>query len=94
MIRKNFSLFPFLFIFIILLATFSFSQQTGSVERIVISTNKNTINEIENVKADIINTIRIKNFEIIESKNEKNIKESPELKEHYEDLNISLFFFK
>jgi len=64
------------------------------VERIIISTNKNTINEIENVKADIINTIRIKNFEIIESKKEKDIKESPELKEDYEDLNLSLFFFK
>ncbi len=64
------------------------------VERIIIFTNKNAINEIENVKADIINTIRIKNFEIIESKKEKDIKESPELKEDYEDLNLSLFFFK
>jgi valyl-tRNA synthetase len=64
------------------------------VERIIISTDKNTINEIENVKADIINTIRIKNFEIIETKKEKDIKESPELKEDYEDLNLSLFFFK
>ncbi len=64
------------------------------VERIIISTDKNKINEIENVKADIINTIRIKNFEIIEIKKEKDIKESPELKEDYEDLNLSLFFFK
>jgi len=64
------------------------------VERIIISTNKNSINEIENIKADIINTIRIKNFEIIESKKVKDIKKSPELKEDYEDLNLSLFFFK
>ncbi len=43
MIRKNFSLFPFLFIFIILLATFSFSQQRGSLEKIVISKTEKTL---------------------------------------------------
>jgi hypothetical protein len=43
MIRKNLSLFPFLFIFIILLATFSFSQQKGSVEKIVISKAEKTL---------------------------------------------------
>jgi hypothetical protein len=43
MIRKNLSLFPFLFIFIILLATFSFSQQRGSLEKIVISKTEKTI---------------------------------------------------
>ncbi len=43
MIRKNFSLFPFLFIFIILLATFSFSQQRGSIEKIVISKTEKTL---------------------------------------------------
>lgn len=43
MIRKNLSLFPFLFIFIILLATFSFSQQRGNIEKIVISKTEKTI---------------------------------------------------
>jgi len=43
MIRKNLSLFPFLFIFIILLATFSFSQQKGSIEKIVISKTEKTL---------------------------------------------------
>jgi hypothetical protein len=43
MIRKNLSLFHFLFIFIILLATFSFSQQRGSLEKIVISKTEKTI---------------------------------------------------
>jgi len=43
MIRKNLSLFPFLFIFIILLATFSFSQQRGSIEKIVISKTEKTL---------------------------------------------------
>ncbi|HEA65129.1 MAG TPA: AMIN domain-containing protein [Candidatus Aminicenantes bacterium] len=43
MIRKDLSLFPFLFIFIILLATFSFSQQRGSLEKIVISKTEKTL---------------------------------------------------
>jgi len=43
MTRKNLSLFPFLFIFIILLATFSFSQQRGSIEKIVISKTEKTL---------------------------------------------------
>ena len=43
MIRKNLSLFPFLFMFIILLATFSFSQQKGSIEKIVISKTEKTL---------------------------------------------------
>jgi len=43
MIRKNLSLFPFLFIFIILLTTFSFSQQRGSLEKIVISKTEKTL---------------------------------------------------
>ena len=43
MIRKNLSLFPFLFIFIILLATFSFSQQRGSLEKIVVSKTEKTL---------------------------------------------------
>ncbi len=42
MIRKNFSFFSFLFIFI-LLATFSFSQQRGSIEKIVISKTEKTL---------------------------------------------------
>jgi hypothetical protein len=43
MTRKNLSLFPFLVLFIFLLTTFSFSQQTGSVERIVISKTEKTL---------------------------------------------------
>jgi len=43
MIRKNLSLFPFSFIFIILLATFSFSQQRDSIEKIVISKTEKTL---------------------------------------------------
>jgi len=43
MIRKNLSFFPFLFIFIILLATFSFSQQRGSIEKIVVSKTEKTL---------------------------------------------------
>jgi hypothetical protein len=43
MIRKNFFLCPFLLLFIFMLSTFSFSQQTGSIERIVISKTEKTL---------------------------------------------------
>jgi hypothetical protein len=43
MTRKNLSLFPFLLLFIFLLATFSFSQQKGSIEKIVISKTEKTL---------------------------------------------------
>jgi len=43
MTRKNLSLFPFLLLFIFLIATFSFSQQRGSIEKIVISKTEKTL---------------------------------------------------
>jgi hypothetical protein len=43
MTRKNFSLFAFLLLFIFLLATFSFSQQKSSIEKIVISKTEKTV---------------------------------------------------
>lgn len=43
MTRKNLSLFPFLILFIFLLATFSFSQQRGSLEKIVVSKTEKTL---------------------------------------------------
>ena len=43
MTRKNLSLFAFLLLFIFLLATFSFSQQKGSIEKIVISKTEKTV---------------------------------------------------
>jgi hypothetical protein len=43
MSRKNLSLFAFLLLFIFLLVTFSFSQQKGSIEKIVISKTEKTV---------------------------------------------------
>ncbi|NIO49517.1 MAG: AMIN domain-containing protein [Candidatus Aminicenantes bacterium] len=43
MTRKNLSLFPFLLLFIFLLATFSFSQQKGNMEKIVVSKTEKTL---------------------------------------------------
>ncbi len=43
MTRKNLSLFPFLLLFIFILTTFSYSQKTGSIERIVISKTERTL---------------------------------------------------
>jgi hypothetical protein len=43
MTRKNFSFLAFLLLFIFLLATFSFAQQKGSLEKIVISKGEKTL---------------------------------------------------
>jgi valyl-tRNA synthetase len=63
------------------------------ISRVVISSSKSSINEIERLKTYISSTIRIKKFEIIENKSEKELIGTPKLKEHYEDLNLVIFFF-
>jgi len=64
------------------------------INKVVISTSQNLIDDIEKIKTDISNTIRIKKFEIIDRKKEKDIKTTPELQEYSEDLNLTVFFFK
>jgi len=51
------------------------------------------ISEIERLKNDTSNSIRIKKFEIIDRKKQKEIKTIPELQEYYEDLNLMVLFF-
>ena len=61
------------------------------ISRVVISTSKSSIIEIERLKTDISNTIRIKKFEIIDNQSEKDLIGAPKLKEHHKDLNLVIF---
>ena len=63
------------------------------ISRVVISSRKSSINDIVRLKTDISNTIRIKKFEIIDNQSEKDLIGAPTLREHYEDLNLDIFFF-
>jgi len=64
------------------------------IKRIVIRTDKNQIEKIEDLREDIKNTIRIENFEVLEDFDEDLIKPGPDLKEKIEELNIVVYFFK
>jgi len=61
------------------------------VERIIILANSNLIKDINELKEDIKNTIRIKNLEIMDKKKEKTIKNKPDLKESSEELGIIFY---
>lgn len=63
------------------------------ISRVVISASKSLISEIERLKTDISNTLRIKKFEVIDNEREKDLIGIPRLREHYEDLSLVIFFF-
>ncbi|NVM34184.1 MAG: valine--tRNA ligase [Candidatus Lokiarchaeota archaeon] len=65
-----------------------------SVGRIILISETNQLKNIEILKEDIKNTIRIKDLEIIGKQLEKSIKEKPDLKENLEEQNIIVYFFK
>ncbi|MFX0033793.1 MAG: valine--tRNA ligase [Candidatus Hodarchaeota archaeon] len=60
------------------------------VKKVIIITNKHLL---KNVEEDIKNTIRIVDFQIVESDKESSTKGIPDLKEIIEDLNIKVYFF-
>jgi len=65
-----------------------------SVEKIILITEIDLHKNIEILKEDIKNTIRINNLEVIGKALEKSIKKKPDLIEHVEDLNITIYYFK
>ena len=52
------------------------------------------MNNLEKLKEDIKNTIRIKNLNIREISEEKTIKGNPDLAQNIENLNIKIYVFK
>ena len=65
-----------------------------AVEKVILVSVSKQLKNIEIIKEDIQKTIRLDNLEIIEKSLEKSIKEKPDLKENFEDLNIVAYFFK
>ena len=61
------------------------------VNRVIILSDKNKQEIINDLKEDIKNTIRIKNLEIYEKNQEDKIKEKPDLKEIVEELGIIFY---
>jgi valyl-tRNA synthetase len=62
--------------------------------KIIILTSSNDFEYIEILKEDIKNTIRIKNLEIMDKSIESSIKDKPDMKQDFEELNITIYFFK
>ncbi len=65
-----------------------------SVEKIILITETDQHKNIEILKEDIKNTIRINNLEVIGKSLEESIKKKPDLIEYVEDLNITVYYFK
>ena len=63
------------------------------LSKVVLFTENDNFKNIENLKEDIKNTIRINNLEIKEKPNEKSFKEKPDLIENIDDLNIKVYLF-
>lgn len=61
------------------------------VKEVIIITNEKIL---KNTEEDVKSTLRIKNIQIVESDKEINIKDTPDLKEMIEDLNMKIYFFK
>jgi valyl-tRNA synthetase len=59
-----------------------------------IISDSDQIKKIKKISKDISETIRIKNMEIVDNKDIGSIKKNPDLKEDFEDLDLSVFLFK
>ena len=64
------------------------------LSKVIILTGNNDVNYLESLNEDIKNTIRIKNLEIMDKSIESSIKDKPDLKQDFEELNITIYFFK
>ena len=61
------------------------------IERVFILTDKEQINLIKNLKENIVNTIRIKELEILDKSEEKKLNNDIKYKDNIEDINVSIF---
>ena len=64
------------------------------ISRVIILIKEKRMNNLEKLKEDIKNTIRIKNLNIREISEEKTIKGNPDLAQNIENLNIKIYVFK
>jgi len=64
------------------------------LEKVILLTNNNQLKIINNLQEDIVNTLRIKNLQIIENSEKENIIGKPDFEENFEDIGVSLLLFK
>ncbi|MFX1308301.1 MAG: valine--tRNA ligase [Promethearchaeota archaeon] len=62
--------------------------------KVIILTRNDDLKYMESLREDIRNTIRIKNLEIMDKSIESSIKDKPDIKQDFEELNITIYFFK
>ena len=63
------------------------------IEKIIILTNNDQINLINDLKEDITNTIRIKELKILNKSEENIINKDAEFKENLEDIDVIIYVF-
>lgn len=64
------------------------------ISEVYIISVKDNVNYLELIKSDISNTLRINNLIFLKKPQKKTIKRTPDLKEDYTDLGLSIYFFK
>jgi len=64
------------------------------LSRVVILTKENRLKNLENLKEDIKKTVRTEKLDILKISEENNIKENPDFKQQFEDLNITVYIYK
>ncbi|MBD3212321.1 MAG: valine--tRNA ligase [Candidatus Lokiarchaeota archaeon] len=64
------------------------------LSEVKIISDSDQIEKIKTISKDISETIRINNLEILENQDKESIKKNPDLKEDFEDLDLSVFLFK
>ncbi len=64
------------------------------LEKVILLTNNNQLNLLNNLKEDIMNTLRINDLQIIENSKKDIITGRPDFEENFEDIGISLLVFK
>jgi valyl-tRNA synthetase len=65
------------------------------LERVIVFVkNDNKVQDIEDLKEDISNTIRINSLEVQKQSEKAAIKDKPTLKDEYKDINIEIFLYQ
>jgi len=64
------------------------------LEEVMIFLDDNKTEIVENIRKDIAETIRIKKLEVLGNKNKQKIEHVPDLKENFEDLDLTIFIYK
>ncbi|MFW9949143.1 MAG: valine--tRNA ligase [Candidatus Thorarchaeota archaeon] len=64
------------------------------ISKIILLSDKNNIKGLESIKPDISNTLRINELIILPKDKNKSVKKTPDVREKYDELGISILLFK